>query len=338
MVLSFFLFLALCVNTVLAWNIVAWIGVGVFFVIFFVWVLIALFVSLWVWFLGMIFGKYEEGHTGWRQFFRYMIRWWWWLVILICISPWFLYSALLIFNDFSASTLPKITLTNGDKTLIFQSMSHIGSEEFYTDIQEDMRQLKTDDYVFFYEWVKRGSDESVEKLSQLMGMELSEDMYVLMAQLGWFVQQDVQMFSWLLPSTNVDLDTDEMMLLAQWSGIQPPKNLQFMEELKKYEWDYDSFTSLQKRILQEAAHALMNLLLMNYADPELERELIQAMPLMEIILHTRNTLLVDTILESPSKNIYIHYGALHYAGILAGLQERDPRWHEVHREFIQLIR
>ena len=49
------------------------------------------------------------------------------------------------------ATLPRITISNGEKTVIFQSMMHIGSSGFYEDVRRDMEQLRGQDYVFFYE-------------------------------------------------------------------------------------------------------------------------------------------------------------------------------------------
>jgi len=54
------------------------------------------------------------------------------------------------------------------------------------------------------------------------------------------------------------------------------------------------------------------MLLRNYTDPLLENNLKAQLPIFEIILDTRNSLLTKAILESPVPNIYIHYGALHY--------------------------
>lgn len=65
--------------------------------------------------------------------------------------PWLLFIALQTSNDVFPATLPKITITNGEKTVVFQSMMHVASPGFYEDIRQDMEQLRGRDYVFFYE-------------------------------------------------------------------------------------------------------------------------------------------------------------------------------------------
>jgi len=45
-------------------------------------------------------------------------------------------------NNVAPATLPKITMSNGEKTVIFQSMMHIGSPDFYENIKKDMEGLR----------------------------------------------------------------------------------------------------------------------------------------------------------------------------------------------------
>lgn len=104
-----------------------------------------------------------------RRFFRGFFRGWAGLVSFVFLLPWILFGIIEFTNTHAPATLPRITITNGDKTVIFQSMMHIASPEFYTDIEADMRQLANEDYIFLYEGVKADSPESLEKLSTLMG-------------------------------------------------------------------------------------------------------------------------------------------------------------------------
>lgn len=128
--------------------------------------------------------------------------------------------------------------------------------------------------------------------------------------------QDVEMFTKILPSTNIDLTTDEIVQLAREAQITPPKKISQMEYLEKFDLEYDTLNVFQKKVLMSCIHAMLNVLLMNYTHPNLEKELQEVMPLFEIILHKRSDLLIQAISDTPSKNIYIHYGALHYAGIM----------------------
>lgn len=64
----------------------------------------------------------------------------------------------------------------------------------------------------------------------------------------------------------------------------------------------------------------------------------EAIPVFNIILDERNKHIVEAIEKSPNQHIYVHYGALHYPGILKLLQENDPRWKEIERTGFRVIR
>jgi len=50
--------------------------------------------------------------------------------------------------------MPFYTLTDGEKTIYFQTMIHIGREDFYKEIEKNIREKKEDGAVLFYEGVK----------------------------------------------------------------------------------------------------------------------------------------------------------------------------------------
>jgi hypothetical protein len=235
------------------------------------------------------------------------------------------------------ATLPRITLSNGEKTVIFQSMMHIASPEFYEDIRNDMKTLSTKDYVFFYEGVKPGTAESLEKLSQLIGTNISEEMYDTMADIAGLVYQWDEIYAGILPSTNVDLSTDEIVALANDNAIAPPIDGQ-IDVVKIIQEKYPLLSQQQKYIARVVARGAMNMLLRNYNDVRLATNLKETTPVFNIILDKRDAVVVDALLNTPNQRIYMHYGALHFPGILKWLQEKDPRWWEVSRTVLTVIR
>ncbi len=52
------------------------------------------------------------------------------------------------------TALPLATLTNGKKTIVFQGMQHVGSEDFYKSVVFDLEKALTDGYTLFYEGVQ----------------------------------------------------------------------------------------------------------------------------------------------------------------------------------------
>jgi hypothetical protein len=82
----------------------------------------------------------------------------------------------------------------------------------------------------------------------------------------------------------------------------------------------------------------MNIMLRVYERPDIVEKLQVQMPVFAVILWERNANIVRTIEASPSRKIYMHYGALHFAGVLAWLQASDPRWREIARTKFVVIR
>ncbi len=50
--------------------------------------------------------------------------------------------------------LPLATLSDGKKTIVFQGMQHVGSEDFYKSVVFDLEKALTEGYTLFYEGVQ----------------------------------------------------------------------------------------------------------------------------------------------------------------------------------------
>jgi len=86
-----------------------------------------------------------------------------------------------------------------------------------------------------------------------------------------------------------------------------------MAQIEAY---YPRMNETQKYITYVVSRALMNIILRVYERPDIVEKLQVQIPVFAVILGERNANIVRTIEASPSRNIYMHYGALHYAGVL----------------------
>ncbi len=216
-------------------------------------------------------------------------------------------------------------------------MMHVASSSFYEDIRTDMLKLGGQEYVFFYEGVRPGTEESFERLSTLLGTKVSSEMYDTLGKLAGLEAQKQEDFISILPSTNVDISTDDIVRIAEEQNIQNPTEAP-SDLLQKIEMKYATMNSTQKYIAYVGARAAMNMLLRIYERPDIIEKLQAQIPVFSVILGERNKNIVRTLKESPSEKIYMHYGALHYAGVLALLQAEDPEWQEVSRTEFVVIR
>jgi hypothetical protein len=336
MLLGSIFLISFIANLWLSWSLGSLVGVGVFLTLIPISIMMTVGGGLALGLVGMIFGKRDD-RSRWQRFMRDFLRGWAWLVCIIWVLPWISLGGIQFANNTAPATLPKITISNGEKTVIFQSMMHIGSASFYDEIQRDMENLKGREFVFFYEWVESGTPESIAELSQLTGINISEKMYSLFAEMSWLAIQDPERYKGIIPSTNVDISTDEIIALAREANIENPAPLE-NDILLKITEKYPELNDFQKRTLQIISRGFLNILLRTYTNPALEENLKTQLPIFDIILDKRNSILAKAIEESPVPNIYIHYGALHYAGVREILEKKDPRWREIARTNLEVIR
>jgi len=47
--------------------------------------------------------------------------------------------------------MPIYTITNGEQQIVFHAMSHIGSENFYTQVKESIKKHKENGFVYYFE-------------------------------------------------------------------------------------------------------------------------------------------------------------------------------------------
>lgn len=151
------------------------------------------------------------------------------------------------------------------------------------------------------------------------------------------VPQTEEAFTDILPSTNVDISTDDIITIAERENISVPTQTQ-TDLFNKLDIYYPRMNSAQKYVAQVFSRAVMNMLLRVYERPNLIAQLEGQIPVFSVILGERNKNIASTIEATPSQKIYIHYGAMHYAGVLALLQANDPRWKEISRTEFEVIR
>jgi hypothetical protein len=114
--------------------------------------------------------------------------------------------------------MPQAVLSNGSRTIIFQGMSHIGSEGFYKSVVYDLEKALSDGSVVYYEGVMPSPDGDAWFSRTLAdGGDLSANYKLLSDVCGLKFQQDY--FMLLLPDmqahperhVSADVTTADMM-------------------------------------------------------------------------------------------------------------------------------
>lgn len=227
--------------------------------------------------------------------------------------------------------MKEYTLSNGEKTLQFQTMIHIASPDFYEQVRANIENAKIEGAVYYFEWVKPGSKENQEKFNKALGVEFNEDLYRNMSKVYGVVAQDNMLFLNQVNDLdfNVDVSLDEIVSEYEklQSGsttehhIKPPVDIsnQIVEELAgRSEKELALINYINQGLLNfiSKSDALQKVIADNFANQEL----------FHVILNHRNEVVAEKIINSDHNYIYATYGELHFNWILKILKEHDPKW------------
>jgi len=257
---------------------------------------------------------------------------------MIVAAP--LYAAA-FFTEFRPSTVPQAVLSNGKQTLVFQGMSHIGSEPFYKGVVYDLENALSQGYIIYYEGVQPSPDGDAWFSETLAGGgDLSENYKTMGGVCGLQFQQDY--FGLLVedmrtrPERHVmaDVSTADMMHEYQRLMADDPDFASAIKAktaagagdktedaasdptLAALKWLQGGPEGL-RRLAGVACRGFMTWALSREGDPD---------PMDKVILEYRNRALADRIVADTHTKIFMTYGAGHLPGLLALLQSKDPAW------------
>lgn len=242
---------------------------------------------------------------------------------------------------------PQVTLTDGQRTLVLQGMSHVGSEEFYKSVVYDLESALTQGFTLFYEGVQPSPGEGDAWFSTYLaqGGNLSENYKALADVCGLRFQLD---YFTLLESDRaehpdrhvaadvsaLDMKREFDRLAAQDPGFKAwaetearaatstggdPTLTQIVAFLK------DS-TPGQREIAGLLCRGVFSIALQPPATVGGKGEARAAYSMSPVILDYRNRALVERILNSDAQKIYVTYGAEHIPGLLTLLEDQPRPW------------
>lgn len=256
--------------------------------------------------------------------------------------------------DSKPSTMPLVTLTDGKKTLQFQGMQHIGSEEFYKSVVYDLREALDNGYRLYYEGVQpvEGRPDLTRWLDSLAtgsDADLSVT-YKLMADVCG-LQFQLDYFKGLTKDMNVHPDHHvkaDVTYLDMWNEYERlmRSDPEFAKEMNsksgKTAKDTAENAALLKRVLSvwQSSNAdqrkLMGLACRGYFSWSFS----QPSPTGQtdkLIVDFRNRFLARMIADAKEDKMWVTYGAHHAPGVIAELQKIDPKWRVVSIKWSRVI-
>ncbi len=243
------------------------------------------------------------------------------IVVIWSILWWFAYYN----NHISPAPMPTYTLTNWEKEVVFQSMSHIWTLDFYKQIQSNIKEYKEKGWVYFFEWVRPGSKENSEAFDEAIWIKFDKDLYENFSKLYWVVNQDNSMFIWLVNNLdfNIDLSIDEIMeLYNQKPNTQTP-NTPPIDATKTITETLTGLNERQLNVLVYLNRAILNFIIKSKWTQDLITENFWNKELFDVILNERNKVISNAIINSEYDKIYVTYWLLHFSWVFELLKEND---------------
>ena len=244
------------------------------------------------------------------------------------------------------TAVPLATLSNGQKTVVFQGMQHIGSEDFYKSVVFDLEQALADGYTLFYEGVAKvaGRPDLTDWFNEtLLGnkQDLSAGYKQIANECGLSFQLDywAPMIADMRanPSRHITADTNYLEMKTEyerlmredpaWAAEMAARAAKQAKAAKADDGDpmasylgvLSGASAEQKKLAGIVCRGVLGMAVSGTLGGEKD-------PSNRVILDFRNKTLARFVAESKSDKIYITYGAKHLPGFFAELKKLDPKF------------
>jgi len=238
--------------------------------------------------------------------------------------------------------LPQAVISDGKKTVVFQGMVHVGSENFYKSVIYDLEEALDGGSKIYYEGIMPSTDEANKWFSQKIvgGGELSSHYRELAGVCGVKFQLDY--FQLLIhdmqqrPDRHATVDVSTADLKNEYERLLKT-DPEFAQAVAEADREKESGTETsdiyadkilayvknandsQKEIVGVICRGVVSVALKTSAKKHTD-------PLNPVLINFRNQHLVKQILSETNDKIYITYGSGHLPGIIKLLHATDPAW------------
>ena len=191
-------------------------------------------------------------------------------------------------------------LTNGNKTIIFQEMVHVGEGSYYKEVNNKIEDYRSQGFVLYYELIKINNPEELAEMKKLIGIN-SNVFTDILNKSKLDVQQNYMPKS-LKEDVHADIDSKELVtrLKAYYVNNQTKEsykdNLQIDDLFIFGSVDNDYLVRCFLR-LGLKVNSLLRLDPVNAND---------------VIIKQRNDVLISKIYNGGDDKIFIQYGAFHF--------------------------
>lgn len=276
-----------------------------------------------------------------------------WAIALLCLlaallaAPIYYLAAV---TQVRPALVPQVTLTNGDKTIVFQGMQHVGTERFYKSVVYDLEDALSRGNVLYYEGVRPSTPEADAWLNQTVtgGRDLGDAYRAIGGLCGLQFQNDYFQLlgrdAQVHPASHVVADVSTLDMKQEFDRLMAydPAFAKAMTARPKTDSSSPGTMESAIRFLKhgtDGQRAIAGILCRGFMTLSLSRSAAAQShdPLDRVLLDFRNRQLAARLLAEPQRHIYLTYGAMHLAGLFALLRKSDPKWHVASVKWMRTI-
>lgn len=247
----------------------------------------------------------------------------------------------------TSSSMNTYTLTNGQKTVVFQSMSHIGLRSFYKEVGEEMTDYRNKGYRILleglgstgYKPLRKGDvgyEEAVAKYNSYYDINKrildnmdNESVY----KNSKYTYQRIEFSRYIAYDDEyADISYSTLFDLADKKAKENNISKKALDSYKEMDLSYSSSTAslLNNEMLYIYMQNLRDYPLFTFIDKyvlPLAKKIFPEQSLTrDISINARDKNLVKHILDEPENFIYLTYGSLHFEGVFDNLKAIDANW------------
>jgi hypothetical protein len=241
-------------------------------------------------------------------------------------------SGFVIYQNTHPAILSDITLSDWESTVVFVSMSHIATPQFFHNKNRQLQALANSGYVLLMEWVQKGTIESHTKFDSYMGFRFTDTLYKTISDItGLEAQDNSRLYAHISTGSivSVDLSMDTIVehivntdSMTWWTTI----SAEILDIETELSWAVDTLSPRDKKLFGSIFRALANSVLRSSNDFQSHIMAWERAAVFHAILDKRNEPVVEYIRTHPWQKIAIVYGSLHFNGIYAWLQQISQDW------------
>ena len=229
--------------------------------------------------------------------------------------------------------LTRYTLTDGEHTIVFQTMVHIAKPSFYNTVEADAKSYTENGYTFLFEGVLPSKAELSDTIKTGNAKKSKYYMYDVSSYMLGLTNQGRSGYYNAIANLRNTFDAD---VDFDWINEQFKKANIISNNPLKSESDADLDKEISEIDAHRSLYAAISLPLfrVGYRVGLLHdcfNELNQSYsPFMKIIVVKRNEVLYDNIVyvygHLDRDKIYINYGAGHFTNFYALLKSHNSKW------------